>query len=158
MNGRYRAVSGRIRGELPALERVARRAESSLAEARRGDDRYVDAAALNLHALYSAIERLFELVARQVDEAMPDGPSWHTELLSQMAAELADVRPPVLSADLLARLDRYRGFRHVVRNVYTFNLDADLVGLLVSGLPETWRMLECELTVFADFLDEASAD
>ncbi len=153
MTGQYGAVSGRIRQELPALARVAQRAESSLAEARRGDDRYVDAAALNLHAFYSGLERLFELVARQVDDASPQGSNWHTELLAQMAAPVSGIRPAVISEGLLGRLDRYRGFRHVVRNVYTYNLDLELVGLLVGGLPETVRLLGAELNAFADLLD-----
>jgi hypothetical protein len=156
VSGRYRAVAGRIRQELPALERVAQRAESSLGDARHGDDRYVDAAALNLHAFYSGVERLFGLVARQVDESIPEGANWHSDLLRQMAAPIAGVRPPVLTADLQTRLDRYRGFRHVVRNVYTYNLDTALVGLLVDELPETRRALAIELTTFADFLDAVS--
>ena len=156
MTGRYRTVSGRIRQELPALARVAGRAESSLADAHRGDDRYLDAAALNLHAFYSGIERLLELVARQVDETMPQGSSWHAELLAQMAAPVSGVRPSILSAELLGRLERYRGFRHVVRNVYTYNLDIDQMTLLVQGLPDTLGLLETELGRFADFLDAAS--
>jgi hypothetical protein len=156
VTGRYRALSGRIRQELPALARVARRAESSLTDARAGEDRFIDAAALNLHAVYSGIERLFELVARQVDDAHPQSPNWHAELLAQMAAPVSEVRPAVISEELRGRLDGYRGFRHVVRNVYTYNLDIAQVGLLVNGLPETLRLLETELGAFADFLDAAA--
>jgi hypothetical protein len=157
VTGSYRTVSGRIRQELPALARVAHRAESSLADALRGDDRYLDAAALNLHAFYSGIERLFELVARQIDEAMPAGANWHAELLAQMAAPVSGVRSPVVSTTLLAQLDRFRGFRHVVRNVYTYNLDIDQVALLVHQLPETLRLIEVELGAFADSLDATAA-
>jgi hypothetical protein len=152
----YRAVSGRIRQELPALARVAARAESSLAEAQGGDDRYLDAAALNLHAFYSGIERLFELVARKVDDTMPSGSSWHAELLAQMAAPVSGVRTAVVSAELFALLERYRGFRHVVRNVYTYNLDLEQVAFLARGLPETMGLVDTELSAFADFLDAAA--
>jgi hypothetical protein len=157
MIGRYRALSGRIRHELPALADVAARAQSSLAEARGGDDRYVDAAALNLHALYSGLEKLFEAVARQVEETAPRGPNWRSELLAQMAAPVSEVRPAVISEDLRARLDAYRGFRHVVRNVYTYNLDPNQIAYLVEGLPAVMAMLSTELTAFADFLDAVSS-
>jgi len=85
-----------------------------------GDDWYADAVALNLHGFYAGIERLLEIVAEAVDEAKPVGGDWHQALLSQMASEIPGVRPPVLSTATRAHLDRYRGFRHVVRNVYTY--------------------------------------
>lgn len=157
MIGGYRAVSGRIRQELPPLARLAHRAETSLSDALQGDDRYLDAAALNLDALYSGIERLLELTARQVDETLSAGANWHAELLAQMAAPVTGVRGPVISPELLGQLDRLRGFRHVVRNVYTYNLDADQISLLVHQLPETLRLLHTELNAFADFLDAATA-
>lgn len=90
MRPSYRTPAGRIRQEIPALARVTQRAVGSLEAARNADDdRYVDAAALNLHAFYSGIERLFEQVARQVDDTLPDGPRRHAGLLAQMAAQLA---------------------------------------------------------------------
>lgn len=153
MSAPFRTVSGRIRQELPALANVAQRAESSLADARRGDDRFLDAAALNLHALYSGIERLFELVARQVDDSMPVGANWHSELLAQMAAPVTGVRMPVISLALFGHLDRLRGFRHVVRNVYTYNLDIEQVALLVRQLPETMQLIHADLSAFTAFLD-----
>lgn len=157
MTGTYRAISGRIHQELPALQRVALRAEDSMADVAGGDDRLLDSAALNLHAFYSGVERLFDLVARQVDQAHPQTPNWHVEPLAQMASPVSGVRPAIISDDLRVRLDRYRGFRHVVRNVYTYNLDAALVGLLIDDLPGTLRMLHDELGCFADFLDAAAS-
>lgn len=159
MRPSYRTLAGRIRQEIPALARVAQRAEGSLDAARRADDdRYVDAAALNLHAFYSGVERLFEQVARQVDDTLPDGPSWHTERLAQMAAPVADVRPQVISSDLHATLDRYRGFRHVVRNAYSYNLDAGHIGVLVTDIGAAMAMVTAQLATFADWLDAAAAE
>jgi len=42
---------------------------------------YLDSAALNLHGFYSGLERLFELIARHVDGAIPSGETWHRDLL-----------------------------------------------------------------------------
>jgi hypothetical protein len=78
------------------------------------DDYYVDATALNLHGFYAGLERLLEIIAEGVDQAKPAGAHWHDDLLRQMAAEVPGVRPPVLSQETRERLDRYRGFRHVV--------------------------------------------
>ena len=154
-NGDYRAVAGRIRQELTALEMVATRVGGAWAEAMRSPGGYnVDAAALNLHGFYAGLERVFLIVAERIDQSAPSGASWHRELLLQMAVELPDVRPAVISADLVDELDRYRGFRHVVRNVYAHVLDARRVGELVESLPSMLARLRAELTTFAEALDE----
>lgn len=63
-NGDYRAVAGRIKQELAALESVAARAGGAWAKATLSpDDYYVDAAALNLHGFYAGLERVFLIVA-----------------------------------------------------------------------------------------------
>ena len=154
-NGDYRAVAGRIRQELTALEAVAARASGAWAEAAQSPGGYnVDAAALNLHGFYAGLERVFLVVAERIDMAVPSGASWHRELLRQMAVELPDTRPAVISEELADELDRYRGFRHVVRNVYAYVLDARRVGELVEDLPPTLARLRTELTAFVEALDE----
>lgn len=154
-----RALAGRIRQELLALARVAERAEGALAAAATShDDRYIDAVALNLHAYYSGIERLFERIARDVDEAMPEGPNWHVDLLGQVASSITAVRPAVITSDLHARLDRLRGFRHVVRNAYSYNLDAQQIAVLIDELRSTAPDAAMQLSAFADWLDAAGGE
>ena len=154
-SGDYRAVAGRIRQELADLETAAARAGGAWAEAGVSPGGYaVDAAALNLHGFYAGLERVFVLVAERVDESVPAGAAWHQELLRQMAVDLPDIRPPVISDHLATELDRYRGFRHVVRHVYAYVLDPRRVGELVERLPSTLELLRAELTTFADVLDE----
>ena len=68
------------------------------------------------------IERIFEDIARTMERSIPKDVEWHQDLLLQMSAEISSIRPPVLSMDTRDCLDEYRGFRHVVRNVYTFHL------------------------------------
>ena len=54
---------------------------------------------------------------------MPQGFNWHQVLLEQMTNEIPDIRPAVISEVTYEALDEYRGFRHVVRNIYAFQLD-----------------------------------
>ncbi len=154
MTGRgYRAVAGRVRTGLDEIKEIAARTERIWSAGRsEADDWYVDAVALNLHGFHAGVERLLELIAEAVDEAKPVGSDWHRALLSQMAAEIPDVRPPVLGTETRKLLDRYCGFRHVVRNVYSFNLDPQQVGLLVAGLPEALWTITADLGSFADWL------
>ena len=73
-------------------------------------------------------------------------------------AEIAGVRPAVLSSATRSELERYRGFCHVVRNVYTFNLDAEQIGLLVNHLPTTMAQVSQELLRFSDFLEQIASE
>ena len=157
MNGIYRTIAGRIRAESQELARVVERTDRIWQQAMTSsDDYYVDATALNLHGFYAGLERLLEIIADGVDQAKPGGAHWHDELLRQMAAEIPGVRPPVLSQETRERLDRYRGFRHVVRNVYTYNLDPEQIGVLVKQLAPTMARVAHELTAFADFLEQVA--
>ena len=155
MNGIYRTIAGRIRVDLQELARVVERTGRIWQQALAAtDDYYVDATALNLHGFYAGLERLLEIIAEGVDQAKPAGAHWHDDLLRQMGAEVPGVRPPVLSQETRERLDRYRGFRHVVRNVYTYNLDPEQVGVLVKQLAPTMARVSQELAAFADFLEQ----
>ena len=154
----YRSVAARIRQEVPEFDRVAHRACRAWALASRdGDDLFVDAAALNIHGFYAGLERIFTLVAERIDASLPGGPNWHQDLLRQMTAEMPGVRAAVLTPDLFPALDRYRGFRHVVRNVYAYVLDARLVAVLVDDLPETSERVRVQLAAFADALEAIAA-
>ena len=158
----YRSVAARIRQEVPELDRVAHRASRAWSSASRDpDDLFIDAAALNIHGFYVGLERIFTLVAQRIDASLPGGPNWHQDLLRQMTAEIPGVRAAVLSPDLFPELDRYRGFRHVVRNVYAYVLDPRLVAVLVDDLPETRDRVRVQLEAFADALEaiaEAAGD
>ena len=75
----YLELAERVRGELADLESSVQKSVKFWAVARMGvkdQDVYVDSVALNMHAFYSEIERLFELIARHVDGSSPEGAAW----------------------------------------------------------------------------------
>ncbi len=154
MNGAYAELAERMRGEVSDLERVVQRALAAWQQAQRSPDAdaYLDSVALNLHGFYSGLERLFELVVRHVDRSAPTGEMWHRHLLQQVARDVADVRPAVISPNSAQALDEFRRFRHLVRNVYTMNLVPERMAGLLAGLPELWLTVRAELLAFADFL------
>jgi hypothetical protein len=51
-------------------------------------------------------------------------------------------------------LDEFRRFRHLVRNVYVFNLVPQKMSPLMVALPGLWQQLHAELSAFAGFLEE----
>ena len=141
------------------LEQVVERAEHLLQQAKRsGDDGSFDGIALNLHGFYTGVEAIFEDIARTLEGSVPSSPNWHQELLQQMSAEMTGVRPPVISTQTRWCLDEYRSFRHVVRNLYTFNLRPDRVERLCTELRACYESVRTDLDGFCDFvlqLDEA---
>lgn len=150
-------LAKRLRDELPELDRAVREAIDEwrrAAMAKRDRDVFIKAVALDLHSFYSGVETLFELIAREVDKAVPSGESWHVALLQRMATEVPGIRPAVVGGETMGALDEIRGFRHRVRNIYASNLDAAKMKAMVSSLSVLWPRLVAEISVFADFLDE----
>lgn len=153
----YAALAGRICEWLSDLARLVGRAESLLQKAQHtGDDGYLDGVALNLHGFYAGVEHMFEDIARTLEKSMPEGAEWHRDLLLQMSAKVSHIRPAVISQETRYCLDEYRGFRHVVRNVYTFNLKPARFAELTTQLQDCYQRLKRDLNDFAGFLQTLS--
>ncbi len=150
----YAVLIGRIRKLMEDLGQVVQRAEALAKKAQRtGDDAYIDGVALNIHSFYTGVEHIFEDIARTVDGEVPSGGDWHRRLLLQMSAQVPGLRPAVIGERTRECLEMYRGFRHLVRNVYTFNLRADRVLELASLLRPCREALEKDLEAFLTFLE-----
>ena len=161
MTSPHRELSERIRGESEDLDRLVGRVVKGWQLVQKGGDpdgMYLDSVALNLHGFYSGLESLFRLVARNIDGSLPDGGDWHKVLLEQVTREKADTRPAVIDVVHVPKLDELRCFRHLVRNVYTFNLIPERIENLVVGLSDLWRQLSPELLAFADFLSQVAIE
>lgn len=141
------------------IDYAMQRAMVGLEKAQKeSDDLYLDGIALNLHGFYSGIERLFERIAVHVDDNLPQGANWHKTLLSQMADEVAGVRPAVISEEVRQGLDEYRGFRHIVRNVYAYKFELSKLARLTRKAPVIFNQLKKEMYAFADFLESSAKD
>jgi len=157
VNGEYAALAARVRASLADIDRVVARAETLSRRAQTtGDDGFWDGVALNLHGFYAGLEQLFEDIARTLEGALPSGASWSRLLLLQLSGEVTRVRPSVLSGPTRQCLTEYRSFRHIVRNVYTFNLRPARLQELVTGLRACQGAITADLASFAAFLDSAA--
>jgi hypothetical protein len=90
--------------------------------------------AVNLHGWYTALETALERVARLLDQSVPEGGSWHIDLLAQMKLDVPGVRPAVLPEMAMQALHELRKFRHFFRNAYVLDLDPVLVHQRSSDL------------------------
>ena len=159
MNADFLVLAGRIRQEIGELTTVIARAERASRSARHGGeeaDLYVDAAALNLHDFYSGLERVFRQIAAIVDHSVPSGGEWHRDLLQQMCIEIPGLRLAVLSPETCATLEEFMRFRHVVRNVYAYQLDGERIQKLVRDAGTVLGQITTELDQFAAFIEDAA--
>jgi len=157
MSASNRALAGRIRRELEDIDLLVVRTTGLLELALRYKHfEILDGAALNLHGFYAAIERIFEDIVQEMDKTSFDGKDWHRKLLMQMTAEIPGIRPPVIGKPVYVCLDEYLRFRHVVRNIYTYNLNPKRVQELVEDLPGCAEAVKAQLIKFSDFLVDTS--
>lgn len=159
MINRYSVLRQRLEIEWNEVHQAAQKAIQAYQQLdpdRTDADIYLDSVALNLHGFYNGLERIFEWLARQIDGTMPEGSSWHRDLLQQMSFAVPDVRPEVIQPQTRILLEEFLGFRHVVRNLYTWHFEPEKISRLVSQLPETVTALDTDFTRFRQFLDAAT--
>lgn len=111
-----------------------------------------------LHDFYTCVENLFRVIARNMDESMPETPEWHNELLQQMSLSIEDLRPYVISPQTLGYLNEFRGFRHIFRNTYGFNLVGERMERLLRILPATIDSLAADIDMFVSEMESALRD
>jgi hypothetical protein len=80
-----------------------------------------------LHNLYSAYEDLFKLIAKFFENQVDNMSRYHTDLIKRMRIDMEGIRPALLSDESFKIIDELRGFRHVFRHAYSYELDAEKV-------------------------------
>lgn len=112
----------------------------------------VNSIALNLQGIYTGIERIFEVIATEIDLRLPTGNKWHRDLLDQMAVDIPNVRKKVITEETRLILDELRRFRHVVRSAYSFQLDQPKVLGVATQFFGGYQNLIQEIQLFCDYL------
>ncbi len=152
-------LAARISRHLSDIKKVVNRSEVLYEEAKLAQNKaYFEALALNLHSFYLGAEHMFEDVARTIDQNIPTGSDWHRALLQQMSLDIPSLRPPVIQDETYKCLDEYRGFRHVVRHGYTFDLQTNRVQELAEGLRDCFTAVQQDLNNFIQFLHQLAND
>jgi hypothetical protein len=94
-----------------------------------------------LHNLYNALENSFDQISRTFENHVVDDSRWHAELLNKMLLEIPGLRPAVMPVQLADLLNDLRGFRHVFRHSYSYQLDP----VKLSNLASRWQRDEASL-------------
>jgi hypothetical protein len=154
---RYRLLQERISHEWAEARRAAEKSQQAFEASRLETNPTftLDSVALNLHGFYNGVERAFEAIGRELDGSVPSGQHWHRDLLEQMAYNLRDVRPAVIRLETRDALEPYLRFRHLIRNLYTWDLDPNLLAQRLAALQPTLDALDMDLETFKQFLETA---
>jgi uncharacterized protein YutE (UPF0331/DUF86 family) len=138
-----------IQRDLQAIAKMNAQLENLAGGLEASEPEYRDLAAIayTLHNLYNALENSFEQISRSCENHVTDPAQWHKELLDKMFLEIPGVRPAVLREDTRRLLNDLRGFRHVFRHSYDFEIDPERLKPLVirwrEGSGEVVRGIEC---------------
>ena len=112
--------------ETLALHSSVNRKTANLKTDKENED-LTNSLAYKLHNLYSSYEDTFKLITMYFENHINDLAKFHTALLKRMAIKIEGIRPALLSEDSHKILDELRGFRHVFRHAYGYELDAERV-------------------------------
>ena len=146
----HRVIS-EIEEELGNIERLL----SELNEHQKEEPRnsfYLRAVGSIFHDFYCGVERIFERIAEELNGGIPEGDNWHTQLLKDMTLQIAEVRPAVISKELLAELKGYLEFRHRFRNIYGFELEWEKMKGLKETMPGVADRFKKEIKEFIEFM------
>lgn len=100
---------------------------------------------------YMGVERIFKIIAEELNGGTPKGEDWYKRLLLDMRLNIGE-RPPVVSKELYNKLLMFLGFRHVVRQVYGFELDEKRLEALSSHFESVLEKFIEEIESFCRFL------
>jgi hypothetical protein len=152
-------LSHRLQLELADLGKVVAEVKRVLGKYQQSQDAdLLPAIAMNLQSYYTRVERVMVSVALDCEQTVPEGKEWHRQLLEQMGKNIEDVRPELISEPLFESLDELRRLRHVVRSIYAFKLDPELLLPIAQRLPDGYQQLQQACAVFLRQLGSPQMD
>jgi len=110
--------------------------------------------AYRLHNLYCAYEDMFKIIARFFENQIEDFNKYHLTLLKKMLLEIEGIRPRLLSEKSFKILDELRGFRHVFRHTYNYELEPERVLKLAEKASILKELFQKDFEIFKEKIKE----
>lgn len=143
-------IVAEIEDELSKLEILAQKLSSQ--RKRTKEEEIAESAALRLHNFYTGCERIFKLIASEINGSVPHELDWQKRLLNQVALKIDEIRPAVISPQTRKDLEELLRFRHIVRNIYGFELEPDRIEALIDLTSDLYPRFTKEIKKFIAFL------
>jgi len=118
-----------LEDDLRALDRLASAIREMLARSQDVKQEWLRVRALSfeIERWYTAVEATLERCVRILDGSIPEGRSWHDELLRAAGLAIAGFRPALVSQRAVESLREVMRFRHFARHGYDREPDANRV-------------------------------
>jgi len=152
-------IQDRINQEIKKILQALQQLEIFLRElSNQSDVMYqnalINSIALNLHGVYTGIERIFEVIAKKIDQRFPTGDKWHRDLLEQMSVDIPKVRKGVITEETRLILDELRRFRYLVRSAYSCQLDEEKVLIIAHKIVNSYQTIIYDIQLFCNILSK----
>lgn len=157
--GELHELAADIEAELSKLRRLEQDVLQVHDEITRDPSRahiFYENLALKLHNFYTGCERILRMVATELNGALPTGFDWHRRLLERFSVE-REGRPALLSTTTAQHLQEYLAFRHIVRNLYGFELDTARLERLVDNYPSVSLAFDTDVRNFVGWMRRLAA-
>jgi hypothetical protein len=140
----------KIQLEIEQIDKLIETYSDLLKKCVQSEPDKIEIAALGsiLHSFYNGLENIFSVIAKEVDETVPQGFSWHKELLIQISNKTL-TRNAVLPEATREKLVNYLAFRHFYRHSYSFFLDWKELKPLICDFNSVWKEVRESLERFA---------
>jgi len=145
-------LSAVIESDIKAVETMTHRLNGIAASLDPESFTELAGAAYLLHNIYNALENSFEQISRSFENHVNDASKWHKELLSKMFLDIPGIRPAVFVQNHRGILNELRGFRHVFRHSYDFEIDPQKLQIVIGDFLAQQEALVRALGTFKDRL------
>lgn len=95
-----------------------------------------------LHNFYNGIENIIKQILIEKNVTLPEGKSWHRDLLE------STVKEKIISKECLLGLSEYLAFRHFFSHSYTLDLHSDKLQPLVENVNNVYELFKEEIRKF----------
>lgn len=147
------SLSAVIQRDLEALQKLDRELMALNVDT-DGETNYKEKAAVGfiLHNIYNALENSFEQISRTFENHIVLKSQWHRELMDKMFLEIPGIRPALFDENIKSFMNELRGFRHIFRHSYDYELNSESLSTLTKGWKQKKEIVYDSLRKFSDFL------
>jgi uncharacterized protein YutE (UPF0331/DUF86 family) len=86
-----------------------------------------------IHNFYNGVENVFKQLVVSKDMSIPQGPSWHIDLIEMCVAN------QIVSRTTSDMLKEYLSFRHFFSHAYSFDVDEERIAPLLEKIREVHK-------------------
>ena len=130
-----------IEAELENIQKAIAKLPSSQSLPNLSDLELAGVAAL-IHSFYNGIENILKQAVQGKGHKLPQGQTWHRDLIQMALAE------GIICAPTAESLKQYLAFRHFFSHAYAFEVYAERIVPLVDGVNEVLKKLLADLERF----------